>query len=164
MWSPLSVNTNRIGHYVYQLAPNILAAECWSDNADYYEFIGIFATVNWSTTPPLHRYHVATSLAVAPCHQTPAKPCQFVACTSPRITRHVNSWCCGHHTPLKLRNTVPLPNGILQITVPWNYNIPQETRARGATSAVHCGDTNEEERELRCIHTKETFLTAESYV
>ena len=52
---------NRIGYYVYQLVHNTFAEGCRYDDIDQItKFIGIFATMDWSATPCLHRDKIAT--------------------------------------------------------------------------------------------------------
>lgn len=58
---------NRMADYVYHLAHYIFVAGYLSDNVDHFtNLICIVASIDWSSTPPLHPGHVAMSVAVAP--------------------------------------------------------------------------------------------------
>jgi hypothetical protein len=80
------------GFTVYQLAQS--AAECRSDNVvRFTKFIGIVAS---------RSCHYVTRRRRTP-HFGPvtAHKCQLVACTLPRMTWHVHSWCYARHMQLK---------------------------------------------------------------
>ena len=73
----------------------------------------VVATMDWSATPypPTWTCRYLTHRRPSPHFCTVAADTtgQLSACTSPRMTWHVHSWCCARHYPLKFRTIVPLP-------------------------------------------------------
>jgi hypothetical protein len=57
---------NEMGNYIHNLGRYMFAVGCRSVNVNQCtKFIGIVATMGWKATPPHHRGHVSTELAVA---------------------------------------------------------------------------------------------------